>query len=625
MKPIHTTLFFCSACFLSAFSPVVLAQRTVRIVEQKSLSGTIRSVGPDRIEIEDEEGTVRLCRIQQQAGKGLALQGAVVNFPARVEVRGERSPAELAPGMLVEFKAQMTKSGRIKGSIGEIRWLDGLKPKVERVEGADASQRSATYRLVGVVVRVRSDRLTVAIPDNELIRKSKLVIPLDKDAVVRVTLSDLSRVAAGAKVVRAAVVRFDTGDWAVRSIDVELARSSESGREAHKGRGGGKRKASRLVRDEDRYGHLSDEPSRPRDVRSAHFLLRTDVSDRKARITLDRLETMFALLGNYFGRRPSGPIECYVVRDMSQWSNQLPAAGAAKIAEGAGVTITTRLGSQVRAVVYSCDKPGVVQHEAVHALCAMTFGSTGPTWYAEGIAEVGNYWKRGKKEVDVPPVVITYLRTTEPKKLADIVAPGQITGDSWQAYAWRWALCHLLMHNPNYAPRFRALGVGLMRGERGVSFESVYGPVARQLSFEYDWFTKHVDNGFRADLCAWDWSTKFRPLRSRSLKATVRADRGWQPSGAVVEQGRAFRYEAAGDWHVDDSKSVDADGRTDGRGHLEGIVMDSAGNLSTPFLLGRTGTASPPLSGRLYLRCHDDWTRIGDNRGSMRVTLEPSG
>ena len=37
------------------------------------------------------------------------------------------------------------------------------------------------------------------------------------------------------------------------------------------------------------------------------------------------------------------------------------------------------------------------------------------------------------------------------------VAPGR-PGD-WRDYAWRWALCHLLAHDPTYADRFRALAV----------------------------------------------------------------------------------------------------------------------------------------------------------------------
>ena len=91
----------------------------------------------------------------------------------------------------------------------------------------------------------------------------------------------------------------------------------------------------------------------------------------------------------------------------------------------------------------------------------MSFGSTGPVWYAEGMAELGQYWKEGELGVDIEPLVIDYLTHAPPKKLKDIVAVGQVTGDSWKAYAWRWALCHLLAHNPNYSRRFKRLGMNL--------------------------------------------------------------------------------------------------------------------------------------------------------------------
>ena len=81
-------------------------------------------------------------------------------------------------------------------------------------------------------------------------------------------------------------------------------------------------------------------------------------------------------------------------------------------------------------MVYSCDKVGVVQHEAVHAYCQQTFGDTGPTWYAEGVAELGHYWKKDQPALEIDPVVINYLKNSPPKKMLDIVAAGQITGDS---------------------------------------------------------------------------------------------------------------------------------------------------------------------------------------------------
>src|SRR5213079_2692419 len=133
-------------------------------------------------------------------------------------------------------------------------------------------------------------------------------------------------------------------------------------------------------------------------------------------------------------------------------------AGRAKIAENAGVTLTETLtmGTQEvasKAVVYATADRGTPQHEAVHAYCGQAFGHTGPLWYAEGMAEMGQYWREGDSSVQCPPYVVEYLRASPAKPLADILADdggkqgrgasNPVTGDSWQNYAWRWALCHL--------------------------------------------------------------------------------------------------------------------------------------------------------------------------------------
>ena len=43
-----------------------------------------------------------------------------------------------------------------------------------------------------------------------------------------------------------------------------------------------------------------------------------------------------------------------------------------------------------------------------------------------------------------------------------MLAPFQDTGDCWQNYAWRWALCHLLVNNPNYSATFRKVGLKML-------------------------------------------------------------------------------------------------------------------------------------------------------------------
>lgn len=364
--------------------------------------------------------------------------------------------------------------------------------------------------------------------------------------------------------------------------------------------------------------------------RSPNFEVHTDLPKDEAKVLMDKLETMIGLISKYWGRPCSGTIECYVVRDLSKFNKEgMEARGIAKIAEGAGVTMTTTatLGNRFRAkaVVYAVADKGVAQHEAVHAYCAQTWGSTGPTWYAEGMAEMGQYWKAGDLSVNADPVVIKYIRQSKPKGLLEIVDTTDITGDSWQNYAWRWALCHLLANNTNYMRKFHPLGVGLLTRQK-VSFEDVYGDVAREISFEYLFFLEHLGTGYRVDLCSWDWNTRFKPLKSSSIVSKrVEAGRGWQGSGLSVEKGQEFEFAATGKWKTGEGDLVDADGTADGAGRLVGILFDDYKLQSEEFELGKYGTFTAPADGKLYLRCRDDWSSVDDNKGRVSVRLKVHG
>ena len=129
---------------------------------------------------------------------------------------------------------------------------------------------------------------------------------------------------------------------------------------------------------------------------------------------------------------------------------------------------------------------------------------------------MGQYWKPEVRAVNIDPILIGYLNNAPKNQLTKIVAEGQITGDSWQAYASRWAICHLLAHNPNYSARFKTLGVNLMTGQTD-SFEAAYAKQVEQISFEYDLFLKNLGNGYRVDLCCWDWQAEAKELTAEGL------------------------------------------------------------------------------------------------------------
>ncbi|HUY32933.1 MAG TPA: hypothetical protein VMV69_09140 [Pirellulales bacterium] len=376
----------------------------------------------------------------------------------------------------------------------------------------------------------------------------------------------------------------------------------------------------------------------PADFRSRNFLMHTDLTADEAKQLLERLETMLELISAYWARVPAGIIECYVVKDLANWPpGSIPAEGMPQILAGAGVTITNKLSQGfafvARSVVYSVAKRGTPQHEAVHAYCGQMFGTTGPVWYSEGMAEMGKYWRKDDKSVQCDDYVIDYLKSSEPKSLNEIVNGKEFTGDSWQNYAWRWALCHLLANNTNYAAQFRPLGLALLKKEL-TSFEQVYGAMAPEIMFEYRFFLKHLEQGYRADLCSWDWNKKWRTLKgSVTVTAKLRADRGWQASGALMAGGARYQYKATGAWRLGkEEPDLAADGAPDdGAGRLTAAVLatsDEEGQeylLSKEFKLGAEGTFKAPAAGKLYLRCRDAWGQLADNQGTMTVKLKVQG
>lgn len=386
-----------------------------------------------------------------------------------------------------------------------------------------------------------------------------------------------------------------------------------------------------------RAGKNASEQLAPADYRSKNFLIHTDLPPDEARDLLERLEKMLVIISTYWGSPNRRVIECYVVKDLANWPpGSLHPAGFRSIAGGGGVTMsqTTYRGRQIvaaKSIVYAIASRGTPQHEAVHAYCAQNFGRTGPVWYSEGMAEMGNNWKVVPKKgqplsVSCERYVIDYIKRSEPKSLNEIVNSRETTGDSWQNYCWRWALCHLLATNPNYAARFRPLGLGLLMN-KPASFNKTYGSMAREISFEYLFFLKHFDQGYRCDLCQWDWKTKFRkPNSVRPLTSKIEANQGWQASRTLVEAGIEYQFSADGEWKTSsDAERVTANGDDAGQGTLVGVILLENENdeyeLSDEFELGETGRFQAPATGKLFLRCRDDWHELADNSGKISVKI----
>jgi hypothetical protein len=407
----------------------------------------------------------------------------------------------------------------------------------------------------------------------------------------------------------------------------------------------------------------TSDPPRRRTIRTPRFILHTDLSEADARRTLDQMEATIAFAARYWRQESHGQIECYVVHDLEAWPDSafpnplvrlwIGGIGGATIGETHG-----RTRASTRATVFAAARPGIPEHEVVHAYCCQVFGNMGPDWYKEGMAEMAAFGLSKNEGMNCPPYVMLALRNEGRRSIPHIIAGDDIAArishslaerlrnrqnqwshlrmQEWTAedservrrvkttYYWSWALCHLLVHNPNYSDRFRALGVEYMETGDG-SFDRMFGELGPELTFEFDQLVRHMAVGYRADLCRWDWTHKFAPL-SPAGEATchIMAGRGYQPSGLTLVAGEHYAFHADGEWQTSASGTAcGPDGDVFGRGRLVAVLVDQY-RMGQPFALGSSGTFEAPGGGDLYLRCRDEWHQLDDNQGRLRVRLTRS-
>lgn len=398
------------------------------------------------------------------------------------------------------------------------------------------------------------------------------------------------------------------------------------------------------------------------DYKSKHLQVRTDLAQDEADALFARLEQTLLFAARYWGREPRGQIECFVVEDLANWEDtELPHRLARIIVFGVGgATVPRVVGTGKRSrntpAVFASSRPGIAEHEIIHAYCAQTFGTGGPEWYKEGMAEMVSRGSTRAAGIQCPGDQIVSLRTGKRSSVHEIFGVGDtrkqlaaalksmmedpahrgrhVSLEAWSQrdtdnvaqardeYMRSWALCYMLLHNPNYSQRFRTMGSLALDTNQPSAFTAFFDPVQGEIAFEYKFLLDNMAAGYRVDLCRWDWQTRFQPLAAGcSHRTRVAAARGFQASGLEVAAGQRYSFQADGRWStMTGGQDTDADGGADNSGRLVGVVMN-AFDLGTPFLLGTRSSFVAPTNGRLYLRCNDPWHELGDNDGQIVVSF----
>jgi hypothetical protein len=401
----------------------------------------------------------------------------------------------------------------------------------------------------------------------------------------------------------------------------------------------------------------------PSTVRTPHFVVHSDLTDSEVQAVIKRMEATLDASERYWGQPLRGSIECYVVKNLDAWPDWKLPHPMARVLIGrvGGATVGRRVKAgnrqKAKAMVFASTGDGVAEHEVVHAYCGQTFGAIGPDWYREGMAQMITYRRCSGEGVKCPPRVLKNIKSGKRRQLGGILRAGAFSKDlsdslkrkasdrdellglvpleDWtesdvrslsqmhQSYSWSWLACHMLDENPNYRARFRSMGIGYLINRQ--DSRGLFETLSNEMDFEFRFMVDRLDDGYRSDLCYWDWNKRFRPLDShRDVRVCIKSARGYQASGLTLEAGRRYCYSSEGSWQVsEDAAPVGAEGDEQGWGALEGVIMNNY-QLSQPFLLRNRGQFIAPSAGLLYLRCRDQWNQIADNTGDLVVVFTRS-
>jgi hypothetical protein len=213
-----------------------------------------------------------------------------------------------------------------------------------------------------------------------------------------------------------------------------------------------------------------------------------------------------------------------------------------------------------------------------------------------------------------------------------------------ESYAWTWAAAKWLDSHPRYQHRFRELRNHVLEINFNEIVQRAYADDWPAMLAEWQAFVATLDYGYDFERMAIDFQ-RVRPLAESANRVTVAADRGWQPSGVLLQPAKTYRITASGRYQIA-AEQIDGalepwpcepGGITleyhEGRplGTLLGAIVqvpnsaehraDNEAGFAKPIEIGLGCTLTPNDVGTLYLRVNDSGGRLADNRGSLQVTI----
>jgi hypothetical protein len=289
-------------------------------------------------------------------------------------------------------------------------------------------------------------------------------------------------------------------------------------------------------------------------------------------------------------------------------------------------------------------------HEGTHGFMNTVFGSCGPPWYAEGMAELlaTHRWHDGQLTMNWTPtsreevpmwgrikVVKDAVAENRVPSLKDVIEYNVNAHRQVEPYAWCWAAATLLDRHPRYRERFRGLYRLVNKSHFSDRFIDLLGDDWDALSEQWRVFVVNLEYGHDVPKTVLDFSPG-KPISGSKADATVAADRGWQNTGLRLEAGTTYRLTAQGRYQIAEEPRTwwcEPGGVSIRyyRGLPLGILMaavrpdeppeNGPRPLVRPVAIGLEATLTPEKTGTLHLRINDSPGELHDNRGSLSVEI----
>jgi len=289
-------------------------------------------------------------------------------------------------------------------------------------------------------------------------------------------------------------------------------------------------------------------------------------------------------------------------------------------------------------------------HEGVHGFVNHFFGSCGPNWYMEGVAELlGTHsWDEKTKTLTVPyfpesrdtvpfwPRIRDLRAENQPRNIEMVFTMSFDGADNTPSYAWSWGLAAFLNGHPLYSDLLRdaVVDVSLSHAEFTRRFRTKLEAIqSGRVHVDWSDFLARLEYGYDFERNAIKDLTPGKPLRSAAQEITVQTDQGWQNAGILVEKGKTYSFQAKGRFQLAQEGGKiwwsEPNGVTiryyQGRplGLLLGSVLPAQkGAQFHLFPIGDTASWTAPETGTLFFRINDGAAELRDNSGTVLVKVE---